>query len=72
MAYSVASVRKCDLVKKSGGLSHADACNTQTQVWIAQRVTELLGVEDDVLIGYVYEHLEGHKARARLCSPAST
>ncbi len=32
------------------------------KVWIAQRVTELLGVEDDVLIGYVYEQLEGHKA----------
>ena len=31
------------------------------QVWIAQRVTELLGVEDDVLIGYVYEQLENQK-----------
>lgn len=31
------------------------------KVWIAQRVTELLGMEDDVLIGYVYEQLEGHK-----------
>jgi PWI domain len=30
-------------------------------VWIAQRVTELLGIEDDVLIAYIYEQLEGHK-----------
>lgn len=30
--------------------------------WIANRLTELLGgVEDDVLIGYVYEQLEGKK-----------
>ncbi|KAK9828569.1 hypothetical protein WJX72_000810 [[Myrmecia] bisecta] len=26
--------------------------------WIAKRVTELLGVEDDVLIGYIYEQLD--------------
>ncbi len=31
--------------------------------WIAQRVTELLGIEDDVLIGYVYEQFEGKKVR---------
>lgn len=31
------------------------------KVWIAQRVTELLGIEDDVLIAYIYEQLEGHK-----------
>ena len=30
-------------------------------MWIAQRVTELLGIEDDVLIAYIYEQLEGHK-----------
>ena len=28
------------------------------KTWIAQRVTELLGVEDEVLVGYVYEQLE--------------
>jgi serine/arginine repetitive matrix protein 1 len=29
--------------------------------WIATRITELLGgVEDEVLIAYVYEQLEGH------------
>jgi len=32
------------------------------KVWIAKRLTELLGgVEDDVLIGYVFEQLEGKK-----------
>eukprot|EP00208_Stichococcus_sp_RCC1054_P004912 CAMPEP_0206144030 /NCGR_PEP_ID=MMETSP1473-20131121/22765_1 /ASSEMBLY_ACC=CAM_ASM_001109 /TAXON_ID=1461547 /ORGANISM="Stichococcus sp, Strain RCC1054" /LENGTH=484 /DNA_ID=CAMNT_0053539703 /DNA_START=131 /DNA_END=1589 /DNA_ORIENTATION=+ len=33
------------------------------KTWIAQRVTELLGIEDDVLIGYVFEQLdpETHK-----------
>ena len=30
------------------------------KTWIASRVTELLGVEDEVLVGYVYEQLE-HK-----------
>ncbi|KAG7673475.1 putative PWI domain-containing protein [Nannochloris sp. 'desiccata'] len=31
------------------------------KVWIAKRLTELLGgVEDDVLIGYVFEQLEGN------------
>lgn len=30
--------------------------------WIAKRITELLGgFEDDVLIGYAYEQLEGKK-----------
>jgi len=29
------------------------------KTWIATRVTELLGVEDEVLIGYIYEQLEG-------------
>ena len=33
-------------------------------MWIAQRVTELLGIEDDVLIAYIYEQLEGHKVLA--------
>lgn len=28
------------------------------KTWIATRVTELLGVEDEVLVGYVYEQLE--------------
>lgn len=28
------------------------------KVWIAQRITELLGIEDDVLIGYVFEQLD--------------
>lgn len=39
------------------------AQNLVLQVWIAQRVTELLGIEDDVLIGYVFEQLdpETHK-----------
>ena len=27
--------------------------------WIAKRVTELLGLEDEVVIGYIYEQLEG-------------
>ena len=31
--------------------------------WIAKRVTELLGLEDDVVIGYVNEQLEGNKVR---------
>ena len=26
--------------------------------WIAKRVTELLGLEDEVVIGYVFEQLE--------------
>ena len=26
--------------------------------WIAKRVTELLGIEDEVLVGYIYEQLE--------------
>ena len=31
------------------------------KTWIAKRVTELLGIEDEVLIGYVYEQLENVK-----------
>lgn len=27
--------------------------------WIAKRVTELLGLEDEVVIGYIYEQIEG-------------
>ena len=27
--------------------------------WMAKRVTELLGLEDEVVIGYIYEQLEG-------------
>jgi len=27
--------------------------------WIAQRTTELLGMEDEVLISYIFEQLEG-------------
>lgn len=30
------------------------------KTWIASRITDLLGVEDEVLVGYVYEQLE-HK-----------
>jgi hypothetical protein len=34
--------------------------------WIAKRITELLGgLEDEVLIAYVYEQLEGKKVTAR-------
>lgn len=29
------------------------------KAWIATRVSELLGVEDEVLVGYIYEQLEG-------------
>ena len=29
------------------------------KTWIATRVTELLGAEDEVLVGYIYEQLEG-------------
>lgn len=29
--------------------------------WIAKRVTELLGIEDEVLIAYIYEQVEGKK-----------
>lgn len=43
--------------------------------WIAKRITELLGgLEDDVLIAYVIEQLEGKKVgreegrRGQLCS----
>lgn len=33
--------------------------------WIAKRITELLGgLEDEVLIAYVYEQLEGKKVWA--------
>lgn len=28
------------------------------KTWIAKRVTELLGIEDEVVIGYIYEQLE--------------
>jgi serine/arginine repetitive matrix protein 1 len=28
------------------------------KTWIAKRVTELLGLEDEVVIGYIYEQLE--------------
>ena len=31
--------------------------------WIAKRVTELLGLEDEVVIGYIYEQLEGKDVR---------
>ena len=33
--------------------------------WIAKRVTELLGLEDEVVIGYIYEQLEGKDVRCR-------
>ena len=28
--------------------------------WIAKRVTELLGIEDEVLVGYIYEQLDAN------------
>jgi serine/arginine repetitive matrix protein 1 len=28
------------------------------KTWIAKRVTELLGLEDEVVIGYIYEQFE--------------
>ena len=31
--------------------------------WIAKRVTELLGIEDEVLVGYIYEQLENIKVQ---------
>lgn len=34
------------------------------KTWIATRVTELLGAEDEVLIGYVYEQLEHKDVRS--------
>ena len=37
---------------------------TVMRVWVAQRLTELLGLEDEVLIGYVLEQLEGQKVGA--------
>ena len=40
---------------------------TVMRVWVAQRLTELLGLEDEVLIGYVLEQLEGQKARFSSC-----
>lgn len=33
--------------------------------WMAKRVTELLGLEDEVVIGYIYEQLEGKE----VCCP---
>lgn len=45
---------------------------TVMRVWVAQRLTELLGLEDEVLIGYVLEQLEGQKvgaARALIARP---
>ena len=36
--------------------------------WIATRVTELLGVEDEVLVGYIYEQLEGQKVSIARCA----
>ena len=41
---------------------------TVMRVWVAQRLTELLGLEDEVLIGYVLEQLEGQKVRAAFLS----
>ena len=34
------------------------------KAWIGRRVTELLGVEDDVVIAYVTEQLDGVDVRA--------
>jgi len=46
--------------------------------WIAQRTTELLGMEDEVLISYIFEQLEGKQVNpppplsglASHCTPA--
>ena len=32
--------------------------------WVAKRATELLGVEDEVLIAYIFEQIEGKTVRA--------
>ena len=37
--------------------------------WIANRVTELLGIEDEVLIAYIFEQLEGKQVRMLLVQP---
>ena len=49
--------------------------------WIAQRTTELLGMEDEVLISYIFEQLEGKEVpppparpslpQPPLCAPAA-
>lgn len=36
--------------------------------WIAQRVTELLGIEDDVLVEFVYNQLEPRVGRQHVFS----
>ncbi len=33
------------------------------KAWIAKRVTELLGLEDEVVIGYIYEQFESGEVR---------
>ena len=38
--------------------------------WIAKRVTELLGVEDEVLIAYIFEQLEGKQVSHQLFQSA--
>ena len=38
--------------------------------WIAQRTTELLGMEDEVLISYIFEQLEGKEVRPLPPSPS--
>ena len=35
--------------------------------WVAKRATELLGVEDEVLVAYIFEQIEGKAVRHR-CS----
>ena len=37
--------------------------------WIAQRTTELLGMEDEVLISYIFEQLEGKQVLAAAAPP---
>ena len=36
--------------------------------WIAKRVTELLGLEDEVVIGYVFEQLENKQVGFIRCT----
>ena len=33
--------------------------------WVAKRATELLGVEDEVLVAYIFEQIDGKKVQAQ-------
>ncbi len=39
--------------------------------WVAKRITELLGMEDEVLVGYVFEQLENKAVRVSAAMPKS-